>query len=67
MRPLTAAELAAFLGITESGVRQAVRRHRVPSRGKRGKAKLYNPADVLRHTGAHDRRAGGDPTHAVSQ
>jgi DNA-binding transcriptional MerR regulator len=54
---LTAAELAAFLGISAAGVRQIVRRGNVPPKGKRGKAHLYDPADVLRHAGVHDRRS----------
>jgi hypothetical protein len=57
MNRLTAAELAAFLGITAAGVRQIVKRHGVEARGKDGKAHLYDPDDVLRHAGAHDRRS----------
>lgn len=57
MMLLTAAELAAYLGMSASGVRQAIRRNGVTARGAQHKAKLYLPADVLRHTGRHDRRA----------
>jgi DNA-binding transcriptional MerR regulator len=54
---VTVAELAAYLGITPSAVRHIVRRHRIQPRGQRWKAKLYDPHDVLRHTGRHDRLA----------
>ena len=54
---VTVAELAAYLGITPSGVRQVIRRHGVPARGQRWKAKLYDPHDVLQHSGRHDRLA----------
>ena len=54
---LTAAELAAFLGITASGVRQLVRRHRIVATGKRhGGAKVYVAKQVIRCAGADDRR-----------
>lgn len=56
MRLLTAAEIGAFLGITAAGVRQIVRRHRIDVAGKVGRANLYDPRDVIRHAGAHDRR-----------
>lgn len=55
MRLLTAAEIGAFLGMSSSGVRQIVRRNNIPARGKVGKAKLYDPLEVIRHAGAHDR------------
>lgn len=58
---LTAAELAAYLGVTASAIRHLVRRHAIPSTGQRWKAKLYDPADVLRHTGHHDRLHVVDP------
>lgn len=54
---LTAAEIGAFLGMTSAGVRQIVRRNQIPDQGKRGKAKLYDPREVIRHAGAHDRRS----------
>ena len=53
---LTAAELAAFLGVTSSAIRQVVRRHGIPAVGKAGRAKLYDPARVLAVTHPHDRR-----------
>jgi hypothetical protein len=56
MNRLTAVEIGAFLGITAAAVRQIVRRHEIPSVGKDGKAKLYDPQTVIRHAGAHDRR-----------
>lgn len=53
---VTVKELAAFLGMTESGVRQVVRRHRVARAGTgRNRAALYRAGDVLRHTGKRDR------------
>lgn len=59
MNRLTAAEIAAFLGITESGVRQILRRAKpkVEPVGKQGKAHLYDVREVLRHAGTHDRRS----------
>lgn len=54
---LTADEIAAFLGVTPSAVRQIVRRNGVAPTGKRGRAHLYDPREVLRHAGAHDRRS----------
>jgi hypothetical protein len=57
MNRLTAAELAAFLGITAAGVRQIVKRNRIEPKGKRGKAHEYDPGEVLRHAGTHDRRS----------
>lgn len=56
MNKLTAAELAAFLGITSSGVRQVIRRKQIAHVGMRGRAKLYDPDEVFRHTGVQDRR-----------
>lgn len=55
---MTVKELAAFLGITESGVRQVIRRKGIVRRGQRWKAALYDPAEVLRHTGGRDRLQG---------
>jgi hypothetical protein len=54
---LTAAEIGAFLGITAAAVRQIVRRHNIPAVGKTGRAHLYDPETIIRHAGAHDRRA----------
>lgn len=56
MNGLTAAELAVFLGITAGSVRRIVNQHQVQPIATRWKAKLYDPADVLRHAGTHDRR-----------
>ena len=52
----TVRDLALFLGITESGVRQIVRRYAVARVGKgvHGAA-LYRAGDVLRHAGGRDR------------
>lgn len=55
MNHLSADEIAAFLGVTSSAVRQIVRRHGIQHQGKRGKAKLYDPREIIRHAGAHDR------------
>lgn len=53
---MTVAEIAAFLGMSPSGVRQVVRRHRIRSNGRHGRALTYSPAEVLLHAGAHDRQ-----------
>jgi hypothetical protein len=53
---LTVKELAAFLGMTESGVRQVIRRKGIERRGTgHFGAALYQPRDVFRHTGTRDR------------
>lgn len=52
---LTVAEIAAFLGMTTSGVRHIVRRHRIAPTGRIGHALTYSAAEVLLHAGAHDR------------
>lgn len=57
MKALTAAELGAFLGITAAAVRQIVRRKQIAAVGKVGKAKVYDPREVIRHAGPHDRRS----------
>lgn len=57
MRLLTAAEIGAFLGITDSGVRQIARRHNIRPKGKAGRANLYDIDEVIRHAGSHDRSA----------
>lgn len=56
MNRLTAAELAVFLGLTAASVRSIVRRKGIAPTGKAGKANLYDPREVIRHAGAHDRR-----------
>lgn len=56
MKRLTAAELAAFLGLTAAGVRSLLRNHRIGPVGKVGKANLYDVDAVLDTLGAHDRR-----------
>lgn len=53
---LTAAELAAFLGITAAGVRQIIRRNNITPVGKIGYAHTYVARDVIRAAGPHDRR-----------
>lgn len=65
MNTLTAAELAAFLGMTSSGVRNVISRKHIAPVGKRGKANLYRPSDVLRHAGARDRRLAGSAPESV--
>ena len=56
MTLLTVKEIAAFLGMTESGVRQVIRRNQVQRRATgHFKAALYAADDILRHTGAQDR------------
>lgn len=55
---LTVAELAAFLGITPSGLRNVICRKRIRRRGTgHRKAALYDAREVLRHTGGQDRLA----------
>lgn len=56
MRLLTAAELAAFLGITAAGLRSLIRNHEIRPAGKRGRANLYDAPAVIDTLGAHDRR-----------
>lgn len=62
---LTIAELAAFLGMTPSGLRNVISRKQIAAVGKRGKAKVYDPRDVIRHAGPHDRRSAGVCAEAV--
>jgi hypothetical protein len=57
MKPLTTAELAAFLGLTTSGLRNVISRKHVPPVGKIGRANLYNPRVVIDAAGPRDRRA----------
>lgn len=52
---LTAVQLAAFLGVGASAVRHMVREHGIRSRGKAGRAHLYDASEVIRAVGAHDR------------
>lgn len=63
MKALTAAELAAFLGITAAGVRQIIRRHKIRPIAKQGRAHLYDPDTILRHATALDRRARTNASH----
>lgn len=56
MNHLTAAELAAFLGITAAGVRSLIRNHEIRPVGKRGRANLYDARAVVDTLGTHDRR-----------
>ena len=65
MNALTAAELAAFLGMTASGVRNIVSRKHITPIGKRGKANLYDSREVIRHAGARDRRVAGATSGSV--
>jgi hypothetical protein len=62
---LTVAELAVFLGMTTSGVRNIISRKRIAPIGKRGKANLYDSREVIRRAGAHDRRVAGTATESV--
>lgn len=52
----TAAEIAAFLGVSASRVRHVIADHQVQACGTRWKAKLYHAPEVIRHAGAHDRQ-----------
>lgn len=55
MSRLTAAELAAFLGLTAAGVRSLIRNHQIEPVGKRGKANEYDARQVIDTLGGHDR------------
>lgn len=55
MSAVTVVEIAAYLGVTPARIRQIVAEHQIPARGQRWKAKLYEPMDIIRHAGAHDR------------
>jgi hypothetical protein len=61
---LTVVEMAAYLGLSPSRVRHIVADHNIRSPGRKGKAKVYRPGDVLRHTGRHDRLALTGPSAA---
>lgn len=65
-QPITAAEAAAFLGVTSSAVRHIVRRHGIEAVGRQGRAKLYWMHEIVRHAGAHDRLACGEGGRVVS-
>lgn len=56
VRLLTAAELAAFLGLTAAGVRSLIRNHGIEPSGKLGRANLYDARKVVDTLGPHDRR-----------
>lgn len=45
----TVVDIAAYLGVTPSRVRQIVNEHGIKPTGQRWKAKLYDPRDVIRH------------------
>lgn len=52
----TVVDIAAYLGVTPARVRQIVAEHGIKPTGTRWKAKLYDPRDVFRHSGANHRR-----------
>jgi len=52
---MSVAEIAAFLGLSPSRVRHIIAAHRIAPRGARWKAKMYDPVEVVRHAGVHDR------------
>lgn len=57
---LTAAELAAFLRVSPSAIRQVVRRHGIRPAGRGlNRAQLYRAENAPRFTGEHDRLAPG--------
>lgn len=66
---LTTQQIAVVLGVTESAVRHIVRRSngKITAKGKRGRAKVYDPHEVIRHAGGHDRRAHLTGRRGVSQ
>lgn len=45
----TVVDIAAYLGVTPSRVRQIVAQHNITPTGHRWKAKLYDPREVIRH------------------
>ena len=51
----TVVDIAAYLGVTPSRVRQIVAEHNIAPTGQRWKAKLYDPREVFRHAGAYHR------------
>jgi hypothetical protein len=53
---LTAAELAAFLGVTATSVRSLIHRHGIKPVGKAGRAHLYDARAFVDTVGGHDRR-----------
>lgn len=53
---LTAAELAAFLGIAAATVRSLIHRHEIEPVGKEGRALLYHARSFVDTVGGHDRR-----------
>lgn len=55
MTLMTVKEIAAYLGVTEQAVRNVVMRKGVRRKGSRWKAALYDPNDILQHTGHDDR------------
>lgn len=57
MRPLRADEIAAFLGMSASGVRNVISRRKIKPIGKVGKAHVYDPDVVIKAAGPRDRRA----------
>lgn len=54
---LTVPEIAAWLGMTQSGVRNVISRKNIQPQGKRGRHNLYSVQDITRHAGSHDRLA----------
>jgi hypothetical protein len=60
---LTAAEIAAWLGVSAGRVRQVVAKHSIKANGKRGRMHTYRLDDITRHTGHSDRLANAADLH----
>jgi hypothetical protein len=52
---VTVKEIAAFINVTPTRVRQIISEHGIEPTGQEWKAKLYDAREVLRHAGARDR------------
>ena len=64
---LTAAEIAAFLGLTAAGVRKMVEREGIRPVGKEGRAHLYDARPFIDKVGGHDRRVARKRRRPMSQ
>lgn len=51
--------IAAYLGLSEGRVRAIIAEHGIQPVGEMWKAKMYDPQEVIRHAGGHDRRMSG--------
>lgn len=51
--------IAAYLGVTRARVQQIINDNHIEPVGQMWKQHMYDPQEVIRHAGAHDRRAAG--------